>query len=747
MIFIIDRLLYIIENHRKERTMHKKIITLLLSVSLVISLVGCGSNDKEKEDSDKILSYKGQVNATIDDDSKWINSSIYGSIDSSLIVDEKDDFYTAINKEWLLSQEKPTEDNPDRNIFTECGDKTKSRLIAILSGEDDPEAFDEVQINIPSEEIEHDKAIVQQFASVASDWDTRNALGAKPLKEYIDAIENISSISEMSEYITDFEGANFSQESLLEIETIAGLTDADTYQTIIIPAGTYSLYDITPYMNMNMAGRKNKVVNEKKVTKVLSELGYSQEDIDRITRLCYRFEGMLADHINSTLMQSIDSFKQGHSLDELAAVAGNYPIQQVFEAMGYEKTDDFRMADLAYLRYLSKIYNDKNLALLKSYYIVHTINSAACLLDRDTYDIAQDVAQNYSLSDYTIGPDGNGDKTEQEIRDEWDLVLKNYMKEYLAGPMDIVYVSRYCSDEQKQEIEELVEDIVDHYHKMIEDEQWLSESAKEATNEKLDYLTVRVLYPDEFDSYMNLSFDENDNLLQMVQKIQLYNLRKLSGKSESAVDRRKWDLGEVPTSDANAYYKANDNSINILAGIISTGDMFDPNGIDEVNMARLGTVIGHEISHAFDSTGCYYDKYGNKNRWWDLDDLSEFQTHVTKISTYYSAIASYRGGSPLNGTRLTGEVIADMGGMSIMLKLANEHDNFDYDTFFRSYAQMWRDSCALGVELGIVQSDVHPPAFLRTNVTVMQFDEFMDTYNISEGDGMYLDKSKRIKIW
>ena len=38
---------------------------------------------------------------------------------------------------------------------------------------------------------------------------------------------------------------------------------------------------------------------------------------------------------------------------------------------------------------------------------------------------------------------------------------------------------------------------------------------------------------------------------------------------------------------------------------------------DEELYSRLGMVIGHEISHAFDSAGAQFDKDGNMNMWWN----------------------------------------------------------------------------------------------------------------------------------
>ena len=44
-------------------------------------------------------------------------------------------------------------------------------------------------------------------------------------------------------------------------------------------------------------------------------------------------------------------------------------------------------------------------------------------------------------------------------------------------------------------------------------------------------------------------------------------------------------------------------------------------------------------------------------------------------------------------------------------------------------------------------SDSHPIHYLRANVSAQQFDEFLDTYDIKPGDGMYLAPEDRIAVW
>jgi predicted metalloendopeptidase len=79
--------------------------------------------------------------------------------------------------------------------------------------------------------------------------------------------------------------------------------------------------------------------------------------------------------------------------------------------------------------------------------------------------------------------------------------------------------------------------------------------------------------------------------------------------------------------------------------------------------------------------------------------------------------------------------------------IAKDYEDFDYDLYFRSFANTWKKLDTKEYENNKIQTDTHPLHFLRINYTVRQFDEFIETYDLKPGDGMYLDPSERILIW
>ena len=94
-----------------------------------------------------------------------------------------------------------------------------------------------------------------------------------------------------------------------------------------------------------------------------------------------------------------------------------------------------------------------------------------------------------------------------------------------------------------------------------------------------------------------------------------------------------------------------------------------------------------------------------------------------------------------------GEACADMAGVQCMLRLAAKEADFDYDLFFRSYAKLWSSNATPNIDYERGLYDTHPLKYLRVNAVVSQFDEFYETYQIKEGDGMFIAPEDRVKIW
>ena len=105
----------------------------------------------------------------------------------------------------------------------------------------------------------------------------------------------------------------------------------------------------------------------------------------------------------------------------------------------------------------------------------------------------------------------------------------------------------------------------------------------------------------------------------------------------------------------------------------------------------------------------------------------------------------------LKGPQLITEALADMTGLTLMLDLAKQEENFDYDAFFRAVAVFSFDYRP-GIDdfkpdlYGRVNP--HPPYHVRVNFTLAHFDEFYRTYpTVTEGTPMYIAPEDRVLVY
>ena len=298
----------------------------------------------------------------------------------------------------------------------------------------------------------------------------------------------------------------------------------------------------------------------------------------------------------------------------------------------------------------------------------------------------------------------------------------------------------------------LAEEIRGAFREILQGEDWMSDAGKAAALEKLDAMTFCVMAPDTLIDSGYLAVDPEGCFLDEYAKIFVSSRRHngaFAGQERVKGDWR-YDLRpEIATTYTNAFYYGSFNQFFILAGFVDDS-IYRLDMPREEKLAKLGEIVGHELTHGFDPPGIQYDKDGNKvgtdehpNGWLPEADYEAFLSRAKRVADYFDAIRPLPYES-CDGSTVQGEAIADMGGLSIALKLAG--DSFDFDHFFRAYAELWAQQTTLMRERSEIYNE-HPLRHLRINTTVQQFDAFYDTYGAGEGDGMYLTPADRILVW
>lgn len=252
-------------------------------------------------------------------------------------------------------------------------------------------------------------------------------------------------------------------------------------------------------------------------------------------------------------------------------------------------------------------------------------------------------------------------------------------------------------------------------------------------------------YPEKWNDYSDVvinSYGEGGSLVDNLISIYTSQSKKQFSKLNHEVDKNEWNMGPCTV---NAYYNALNNEIVFPAGILQA-PFYDKNAKKEKNLGGIGVVIGHELTHAFDNTGAQFDETGKLKNWWNQNDYKEFTNRSKKVVDYYSNI-KMGNEKNVNGILTVGENISDLGGMACVLDIAKKMEDPNLKDLFENYATVWREISTNELKEYLLNNDPHAPKKVRVNAVLSQFEDFYKTYNIKEGDKMYVRPEDRVGIW
>lgn len=645
--------------------------------------------------------------------SPWIDSDLKENITKDMDISLKDDFHLAVNHDWLLNNDIP-EGYSSAGPFLDVSLEIQDKAMAVLEDES---------------LTGHDAELIQSLYNAYLDWDARNEAGVEPVIPVVEDINSLDSIEAVSEFICDPVGRAMFVPTFLSVGNNTGIDDSSSYITCV-EHDKFTLSDAAEYKNRTEYGDRYYSAYKKLSSAMLKRVGYAEDEAEAMFDRMIEFEGKLAevsltseDRMQSDYIQKINNVM---TLSEIEEIMPDFPIKEYIDACGYLDAKEFLVPEYKYLKRLNELYTEDNLDDIKNYMLVNYITGMAEKLDKEAFE--QSIAAKNEIS----GSSGR-------LSDE--KYAYNMVRGCLVEPMERAFIEKYDVSQKKEDITNICKDVISYYRTMLQDEEWMSDETKEKAIEKLDNIRINAVYPDKWKDYSGLLLT-GLSYLDCVKKIAMFNVKEDQTHTNGKVDEEFWNCNTLET---NAYYIPSENSINIMLGILS-GDFYQDDMKVEEMYAGIGSVIAHEISHAFDTNGAQFDKDGNLADWWSEDDYAAFKERADKLVKYYDGITAFAG-EKVRGANIQSEAIADMAGVKSLLAIANKKDNFDYKLFFEHYAKIWKRLSKREFEYMCLTKDVHPLHYLRTNVTVQQFDEFYDTFDIQSGDGMYLAPEDRINVW
>ncbi|KAK0181205.1 hypothetical protein PV327_003507 [Microctonus hyperodae] len=198
---------------------------------------------------------------------------------------------------------------------------------------------------------------------------------------------------------------------------------------------------------------------------------------------------------------------------------------------------------------------------------------------------------------------------------------------------------------------------------------WMDKKTKRKAKNKIAAIKVHVSHPDELsnekiveDYYKHLKLNSND-LLECFLNTNRFVIDKDLSLLRKPVDKNNW-MQLTNVIDPNAYYYLLDNSIQISTSMLQN-KLFQYDHPKYLNYGTIGSIIGHEITHALDDVGNQYDKHGNMIDWWDPMTKKRFLKKTECIINQYSNYSIKGIDMKVDSFNNQGENIADNGGMKI----------------------------------------------------------------------------------
>jgi putative endopeptidase len=321
----------------------------------------------------------------------------------------------------------------------------------------------------------------------------------------------------------------------------------------------------------------------------------------------------------------------------------------------------------------------------------------------------------------------------------------------LGEALGQLFVEKNFSITARKKVNEMVDNITLVFEERISKLDWMSDETKVKAQEKLASFSRKLGFPDKWKDFSSIKVLRN-NFGQTMRNISEFKIQESIAKLDKPVNKEEWFMSP---QTVNAYYSPNNNEIVFPAGIMQQ-PFFSENFEDAVNYARMGAVIGHELTHGFDDNGSKFDASGRMQNWWTKEDRDKFEAKTQLLINQYSSIEVLEGVF-INGKLTLGENIADLGGLTIAyyayLKSLEEKEKqvingyTPEQRFFMAFGQIWQNNIRDAELINRVDTDSHSPGKYRVNATLANMPEFFDAFDVKEGDPMRQPADKIARIW
>lgn len=644
------------------------------------------------------------------------NSENYQNLNVRL----QDDFYTAINKDWIKNT-KLDYGNVSYGTFEELYRKVNGDICNIICDINEHKQCYEKD----SEEIK-----IANLYNNFIDIKQRDKLEKKPIECYMEKIDRIDNIEDLKKIFYDENFMYF--QPLINIGVGPDYKDSCT-NILYFENSSLTLGNSIYYKDNSYEDIRKEYVNY--IEKLHQLCGENECDAKNNAERFYNIEKDISESIATLQEEAKDSDRINKiynifTMSEVQNIMPNINIKKILKSFDIENPNKIVVENPKNIEIVNSLIVEEKLDDMKNFFKTIILLNTDNLLSDDF----RKASSNLKKKLYGV-----------EVVDINESNAVKFVTCNLCESISKLYVNKYFDEESKKEVHSLCNEIVDNYRERLNNISWMSKKTKNKAIEKLDKINIKIGYPDKWNDYSELnirSYSDGGNLVENIIDIYKFKIKRQIRKLGKPVDKSEWSMGACTV---NAYYNPLNNEIVFPAAILQR-PFYDKKASKEKNLGGIGAVIGHEVTHAFDNIGAQFDENGMLNNWWGENDYREFRERSKKVIDYYSNI-EVENGRFVNGELTVGENISDLGGIACVIDIAKKIDNCNLKDLFENYAVIWREVSTEEIKDYLLNNDPHSPKKVRVNGVLSQFEEFYKVYDIKSGDKMYVEPSRRIKVW
>lgn len=641
-----------------------------------------------------------------------------------------DDFFHYADGKGIKRQEIPA-DRASIGVFATLADQSNRNVAAIIKhaaeangapGSPEQKIADLYASYMEEAAIETAglQPLAPQLAAIVTVKDQKQlarALGAT-LREDVDALNN-----------TNFHTAN-----LFGLWVAPGFNDPSHYAPYLLQGGL-TLPDREFYLGDSARMQTVRTAYLVHVAAMLKLAGFPDADA-RAGRIVALEHAIAEKHQALAENEDIHKANNTWTLAEFAAKAPGLDWATYFGAAGLSGQKSFIVWQPTAFTGEAALVASTSLDTWKDYLSYHLLEKFAGALPKAFVDERFAFFGKTLLGTPAMRP-----------REQRGIALVNSL---LGDEVGKIYAQQYFSSEAKAKVQALVANLIVAFRVRIDGLAWMAPATKAEAQKKLDTLAVSVGYPDHWRSYAGYDPKPRD-LFGNVERADAFEYKFQLGRLGAPVDRHEWTM-EPQT--VNAVNLPLHNALNFPAAILQP-PFFDPQAPDAANYGAIGAIIGHEISHTFDSEGAAFDSEGRVRNWWTPADLAHFEASTAKLAAQYDRYAPFAD-LHINGKQTLGENIADVAGLnaaydgfhaSLHGATAPVVEGFSGEQqFFIAFGQNYESKARENALRSQVMTDPHSPAQYRAD-TVRNLDAWYPAFGVKAGETLYLAPADRVKIW